>query len=104
MPGHHLAYSSGYVPEHRLVWEQANGKRLDKNQVVHHIDGNPSNNDPANLIALTNKEHAILHREQDGHRLSEKQKRRYSNPEERKKTSQAIKAWWAKRKQPSPSY
>ena len=28
----------GYVPEHRFVWEQANGK-LPNNHVVHHING-----------------------------------------------------------------
>ncbi len=36
--------------------------KLTKENVVHHIDGNPSNNDPKNLMILPNQaEHARLH-------------------------------------------
>lgn len=38
-----------YVFEHRLVMERMIGRFLTSAETVHHIDGNPSNNDPANL-------------------------------------------------------
>jgi hypothetical protein len=39
----------GYVLEHRLVMEQHLGRYLLPTEVVHHIDGDPTNNDIANL-------------------------------------------------------
>lgn len=39
----------GYVPEHRLIVAQQIGRSLETHETVHHIDGNPSNNDPSNL-------------------------------------------------------
>lgn len=41
--------TGGYVLEHRLVMEQHLGRYLLPTEVVHHIDGNPGNNDIANL-------------------------------------------------------
>lgn len=43
--------SSGlkYILEHRYVMEQHLGRHLDPTEVVHHIDGNPRNNDISNL-------------------------------------------------------
>jgi len=38
-----------YVAEHRLVMEAKLGRYLRRGEVVHHRDGNPANNDPANL-------------------------------------------------------
>jgi hypothetical protein len=38
-----------YVLEHRLVMEQALGRYLDPEEVVHHRDENPSNNEIGNL-------------------------------------------------------
>ncbi len=49
---------------HRKIWEVANNKKLDKGMHIHHIDGNPLNNDPLNLKAVTPKEHYDLHLEQ----------------------------------------
>ena len=49
---------------HRIIWEKFNNKKLPSGTHVHHIDGNPNNNDPLNLIALTAKEHYNIHLEQ----------------------------------------
>lgn len=38
-----------YILEHRLVMEQHLGRYLEPTEVVHHIDGNPRNNDISNL-------------------------------------------------------
>lgn len=40
---------NGYMREHRLVMEQTLGRLLTADEVVHHKDGNPQNNDPQNL-------------------------------------------------------
>lgn len=45
------------MSEHRLIAERAFGRRLGFNEVVHHIDGDPKNNDPANLILMNRGEH-----------------------------------------------
>ena len=50
--------------EHRIIMERIIGRRLSYNEVVHHIDGNKENNDPANLMVVTRREHALIHRSQ----------------------------------------
>lgn len=40
---------TAYILEHRLVMEQHLGRYLLPTEVVHHIDGNPRNNDISNL-------------------------------------------------------
>ena len=99
IPGHHLANKSGYVYEHRLVWEEHNGRLLLSDEHVHHIDGDPSNNAPENLVAMTKREHHKNHFSTPEARIkkSADAKKRYRDPEQRKKTSEAIKKWWAKR-------
>ncbi len=43
-----------------IVWEQAHGRPLPKGWIVRKLDGNPLNDDPANLEALSRGAH--LHR------------------------------------------
>ena len=60
---HHLADVRGYAYEHRLNAEQVLGRRLEKGELVHHIDGNRQNNDPTNLeVVSSNCDHYIYHR------------------------------------------
>lgn len=47
--GHRRADVRGYVYEHVLVIESALGRQLRTGESVRHLDGNPGNNDPANL-------------------------------------------------------
>lgn len=50
------------VAEHRLVVEDAIGRYLKPEEVIHHIDGNKANNHITNLLLLPNQsEHAKLH-------------------------------------------
>ena len=60
-PNHPSARARRYVYEHILVMENAIGRHLNKGEVVHHIDGNKTNNDISNLRLMTNSEHASLH-------------------------------------------
>lgn len=46
---------------HRLVFEDYHDCKLDKNDVIHHIDNNPLNNHPTNLICMSKKAHGIIH-------------------------------------------
>lgn len=56
--GHPNATKTGYVAEHRLLMSEKIGRPLAPGEVVHHRDGNPENNDLANLeLFLTNGAH-----------------------------------------------
>ena len=46
---------------HRTVAEQVLGRPLQEGEIVHHIDGDKRNNDPSNLMVMTQSEHARLH-------------------------------------------
>lgn len=57
-PDHPHANRHGYCWEHRLVMERMIGRLLLRTEVVHHRDGDPSNNDPKNLqLFQSNAEH-----------------------------------------------
>lgn len=49
-------YRGPYIPRvgrpslHRVIWEEANGRRAPRNQPIRHADGNLNNFDPANLV------------------------------------------------------
>ena len=57
-PNHPNRVNRNYVAEHRLVIEKKIGRYLERQEVVHHIDGNPLNNHPDNLVLFSrNSEH-----------------------------------------------
>ena len=60
-PDHPYCTKLGYVMEHRLLAEQALGRFLKKDEIVHHIDGDKANNDIENLEVLTRSEHVMRH-------------------------------------------
>lgn len=51
---------------HRFIMEQKLGRKLGKNECVHHIDGNKLNNSIDNLEVCTREEHLKKHYEQIG--------------------------------------
>jgi hypothetical protein len=46
---------------HVVIAEWKIGRPLTKGEVVHHVDGNKMNNDPANLDVMSHSAHARLH-------------------------------------------
>lgn len=59
-PEHPRAVSGNYVYEHHLIWEEANGKLLPSNWVIHHINGIKDDNRIENLAAMSKSEHSKI--------------------------------------------
>jgi len=52
----------GYVAEHRMIMELSLGRGLTKTEVIHHIDGDKSNNNIENLICCDSpRSHNKIH-------------------------------------------
>lgn len=102
---HPRSNRAGYVREHRLVMEKKLGRFLTATEVVHHIDGNPQNNDPDNLYLYDcNADH--LRDELTGRTPNWSEEGLHSirhaqrivpewNDERRRRQSEAMKASWA---------
>lgn len=57
----YICVSGKKLSEHRVIMESRLQRKLTRNEDVHHIDGNKSNNDINNLILLTKSKHTKLH-------------------------------------------
>ena len=47
--------------KHRILAEKKLGRKLKKLEIVHHIDGNNTNNNLENLLVISQSEHCKLH-------------------------------------------
>jgi len=69
-PAHPNKNKNNQIPVAHLVMEAYIGRHLQPDEVVHHIDGIPSNNSISNLQLMTIGEHVTLHnnlKERDYH-------------------------------------
>jgi len=60
-PTHPNCDSRGYIREHHLVMEKEINRYLNKEEVVHHINGNREDNQIENLILFNNKSNHMKH-------------------------------------------
>jgi len=57
-----MTYRNGKnIREHRAIMQDFLGRELNKNELVHHIDGDIRNNNITNLYVTTRQEHAKIH-------------------------------------------
>lgn len=61
--GHPNAYlcGSSYILEYRLVAEKKLGRYLKDDEIVHHVNGDITDNRPENLEVTTQSKHAFTH-------------------------------------------
>lgn len=68
--GYIVEYKNGYnkkgnVKQHRRIMEEQLGRKLNQNEIVHHINGIKTDNRPENLCVMTRGEHSTFHRKQE---------------------------------------
>jgi len=59
--GENSSNNNGYIREHRKIMENFLGRKLSKKEIVHHKDGDKTNNAFENLQILNKSEHCKLH-------------------------------------------
>lgn len=65
-PEHPNSTKDGYVAEHRLVMEESVGRFLKKEEVVHHVNRDPLDNSPENLMVCSSTgTHFVSHHLED---------------------------------------
>lgn len=75
--GHNRADRAGYVAEHIFVWERETGVAVPESCVIHHLNGDKTDNRIENLCLMTRGAHTVLHC--TGRTLSEETKRKISD-------------------------
>ena len=62
-PNHSNANANGYVYEHVLIASEMLGRKIPDGVIVHHVNNDPSDNHPNNLVICENRSyHRLIHR------------------------------------------
>ena len=69
LSSNNYVYTKRGVLVHREIAEQILGRKLRTNEVIHHMDDNPKNNNLNNLIVLDRRAHGRLHKFLDFQRV-----------------------------------
>lgn len=65
LPDHSRAHQNGYMYEHIVIAEAHLGRDLVPPEIVHHLDGDKTNNAVKNLMVMPSQaEHIRLHKQQ----------------------------------------
>ena len=54
---HYLTDCRGYIREHRLVAAKKYNRKIDKKEIVHHLNGIRTDNRPENLVIVDSSKH-----------------------------------------------
>lgn len=60
-PDHPAARATDYIARSRIIMEDIIGRYLGPDEVVHHINGNKTDDHPENLMVLSRSDHQRLH-------------------------------------------
>ena len=77
-PEHPFCSKDGYVLRYRIVAEKKLGRYLEPKEIVHHINGDHTDDRPENLEVMTRGEHMRLHDSLKGRRFIPSKKGRWS--------------------------